>query len=353
MQNGLKNGHWSFFYSSSKLNFEGYFKKNLKEGTWTYFDEKGRSISKVLYKNGRLDSFKTYFDKKGRKTAQEYFSGGVNTGLSEYFDEMGTLSARLRGEKGHDILEKYHSNGQIKFRTVDWEGKKNDTTRVYHDNGQIKEVLVFYKNILLAVEPTFDFEGNEIENGAFANGRGKLLRYYDNGIKMSETYYSAGVKNGIAQFYYPSGQLKEAGLFTAGHKSGVWKFYSEEGELLPTEEYRKGMADVEFSEEFTSEGLKIHSTSTVPLFPDGDKGFNRFIKNKIGTTLEAYKGETLWVLIDLDEFGFVNSVDIKADYLNAETKKKVIDAFYEFPRCIPAFDHSLPAASSLSQPYRI
>ena len=349
----MKNGHWSFFFSSSKLHFEGDFKKNHKQGFWTYFDEKGRSISKVLYKNGLLDSFKIYFNRKGQKTSQELFAKGKSTGLSEFFDEQGNLSARLTKEKGYDVLQKYHANGQIKFRTIDWQGKKNDTTRVFHKNGQIKEVLVFYKNILLAVKPSYDQNGNEKDNGSFENGKGKLIRYYDNGIKMSETYYSGGVKNGIAQFYYATGQLKEAGLFTAGHKSGVWKYYSETGDLLPTEEYRKGMADIEFSEEFTLEGLQVTSVSSSPLFPGGDKGFNRYIKEKAGAFLEGHKGENIWILIDLDEFGFAQSINVKADFLDTETKQKIVESFDELPRCIPAFDNSLPTASSLSQPYRI
>lgn len=353
LKDGKKNGHWSFFYSSHKLHFQGDFKENLKHGLWTYFDEKGRVISKVLYRNGLLDSFKTYFDRKGRKTAQEHYAKGGYSGLTEFFDEEGHLSARLKNDHGFDILEKYHGNGRLKFRTIDWQGKKNDTTRVYHDNGQVKEELVFYKNILLAVKPTYNHEGTPLDNGSFENGKGRLIRYYDNGTKMSETYYSGGVKNGIAQFYHTNGKLKEAGLFNAGHKTGVWKYYNEEGELLPTEEYRKGMADIEFSEEFTSEGLQINPLASAPLFPGGERSFNKFIKDKIGTTLTDHKGENIWLLIDLDEFGFTKSINVRAPFLKDEAKKALMESFGEMPRCVPAFENSVPVPSSISQPFKI
>lgn len=66
---------------------------------------------------------------------------------------------------------------------------------------------------------------------------GLWISYYENGLKWSETVYSAGNKNGHSITFYPNGKIRYVGEYTNDDKSGEWKFYDEAGNVVKTENY--------------------------------------------------------------------------------------------------------------------
>lgn len=350
LSNGLKNGEWRFFYPNQNLHFEGGFINDKKQGAWTFFNEKGEAHTHAHFYNDEIDSLKIYFE-DGLKVSQEHFNNGAFTGISEYFYPNGTRSAYLKKGKEKTTYRSFHENGTPKFVTVDWFNKKTDTTKVYYSNGQLKERLSFYKSILLAVGETHNENGAPLKNGNFQNGKGSVIRYYDNGQPKSVANYNAGQKHGIAQFYFDNGQIKEAGMFSKGRKIGIWKYYSESGDLLESVEHRGDFLDEEFINEFSPEGLSINKTEIVALFPGGDRALNKLLKEKT-SSFENLKGTQGIFLFDLDEFGFISKIDLRNEALNDSTRLEVIKSLTELPRCIPAFEEGLPVASSLTQPFK-
>jgi len=348
VKNGLKNGKWSFYYPNQSLHFEGSFADDQKNGKWIYFNDKGVKSTEVLYKNNALDSVAIFYNNAGAKIAQEHFDNGKFTGFTEFFDHNGIISATLITEKHKTTFETFHPNGQLRFLTVNWLNKKNDTTKVYHANGQVKEVLSFYKNILLAVGESYNEDGKEVHNGDFENGKGSVIRYFDNNKISSIANYEAGLKNGIAQFYYSNGKLKEAGMFAKGRKIGVWKYYNEKGELLESKEHRAEEEDMEFHNDFSLVGLDLNKFASVPMFPGGERAFNKFAKENIAA-FDYLKNEHAIVLIRLDDLGFVENIEVRSEKLSEEICNGIAKSLANMPRCLPAFQDGISVASTLTQ----
>lgn len=331
------------------MHFQGSFEQDAKAGEWSYYNEKGNIVTKASFVKGQTEGSKTYFNKDGKPTATEFYEDGIHTGLTEFFTEEGALKARLKTGKTIRNFQAYHANGSLRFETIDWKNKKNDTTHVFYDNGNTKESLIFYKNILLSIGSTYDKDGNTVDNGTFKDGVGKVIRYYDDMKPFSVCMYRAGLKSGIGQSYYPNGQIKEAGLYSKGFKTGVWKYYKENGELEASIEHRGEVEDREFISEFSPDGLEINKQASVSEFPGGYKSFNRYLKEQFAA-IEVDKGTRITLAVDLDEYGFSSGIKVVSNSAElSETLEKTIDSF---PRCIPAFEEGTPVASSLVQVYR-
>ncbi|MFY0672615.1 MAG: hypothetical protein JXQ87_04395 [Bacteroidia bacterium] len=349
-KNGQKSGKWEFYYPNQNLHFAGEFIDDSKSGEWTFFDEKGKPITKTVFNGNSISEYKLYY-KEGLPAAREFYSKNEFNGTTEYFYETGETKAIIQKLKNKIEFKYFHKSGKLKFLTVDWKGKKNDTTKVYHNNGQLKEELSFYKNILLAVGKTYSADGQELKHGNFLNGKGTVIRYYDDGNIKSEASYKSGKKQGIAKFYHSNNQLKATGMFANGAKIGIWKYFDDNGSELESKEYRGNIEDNEFRKEFSHEGFKVEKIATTALFLDGDRGFKRYIKDHFEPN-NRLKNENVIFIFELDEFGFVKSASVRCDRLSSEVCNEIEKKLIDLPRCIPAFENGLPVASSITQPFR-
>ena len=334
------------------MHFQGAFSNNIKQGVWKYYDEKGRLTTAANFTENTLNGEKTFFDDNGTQLVTEYFEQGNFTGNTDYFSPDGSIKARMEIRNQSRTFQAYHSNGTLRFKTVDWKNKKNDTTKVYFSNGQIKEELSFYKNILLAIGTTYSADGTPINNGDFKDGAGRVIRYFDDLSPSSIAMYKAGLKNGIAQFYHANGRIESAGMFARGAKTGVWKYYSPEGELINSIEHRGDEKDDEFTRSFSPDGLAIEKRACSPEFPGGNRGFNRFLKESFDV-LDTLKGSEIIVTIELDEYGFSQALKVHSDVLDKAGCTKLAKAIKSVPRCLPAFEEGMPISSTLTQPYRL
>lgn len=86
----------------------------------------------------------------------------------------------------------------------------------YHPNGAVK------------IEGRFNDDGDR---------HGLWNSYYDNGIKWSESYYSAGNRDGHSITFFPNGAIRYVGEYKNDEKVGNWKFYDEEGNLVKEENF--------------------------------------------------------------------------------------------------------------------
>jgi antitoxin component YwqK of YwqJK toxin-antitoxin module len=66
---------------------------------------------------------------------------------------------------------------------------------------------------------------------------GLWLSYYENGIKWSEAYYSAGKRDGHNITFYPSGKIRFVGEYKDDKKTGTWTFYDETGAVTKVENF--------------------------------------------------------------------------------------------------------------------
>ncbi|MGB0430332.1 MAG: toxin-antitoxin system YwqK family antitoxin, partial [Bacteroidia bacterium] len=140
---GNKSGEWQFFYPDQSIHFKGRFTNGKKSGTWLFYNHKGKLFTKAEFANNEISNAKAFY-KNGTLIAKEHFNNGLFTGKTDYYYENGNVQATLIEKKNRSILSSFHANGNLKFITVEWKNKRNDTTKVYYSNGQIKEELSFY-----------------------------------------------------------------------------------------------------------------------------------------------------------------------------------------------------------------
>ena len=345
---GLKNGAWSFYYPNKKLHFQGNFSQDKKEGVWFYYDENQQVKTRAFYRNGLLDSQLTFYNTKGKKIYSESYKLGNKSGKISFFDDNEKLNQELINSKDKQVFNKYHPNGAKRLVTLEWKGKKNDTTYIYYANSQPKETLSFYKNLLLSIDQTHKPNGELMDNGNFENGKGLVIRYYDDLSKKSIANYVSGYKNGIAQFYHENGQIESAGLFIKGMKTGVWKYYDEKGNLFESPVHRGLIADDEFEKEFTPNETFCTQMATVPSFIGKSKDFENYIDSKWEETMPIdLIRPDMKLVCALDEFGFVLNQEIISTDLSPEDAQAFALQLKDFPRCQPAFENGLPTASSI------
>lgn len=343
-KNGQRTGLWSFYYPNKKLNLSGNFLENRKNGEWKLYSPKGILRSAVIFQNDSVSGSLDLYDKHGALTTKLFYSDGHQNGNSDwYHDER--IHHRVERIEGGKKITSFYPTGEIRSVCTEWHGKQNDTARVFYANGQTKELLVFYRNLLLNIEESWATDGSPLSKGNLVDGDGLLIRYHDNGTPKSKVFYSKGAKNGIAQFYFDNGELAEAGVYDAGRRSGIWKYYSLNGELEKELEFRKNQADIEFENEFSFNDKNLPIEDRDASFPGGSRAFYKAVKPHLDS-MEFPKKTQLWLSANVDELGFAKEGSLEVHLPNG-TKETLEFDVKELPRCIPASKGGLPVASSL------
>lgn len=79
-------------------------------------------------------------------------------------------------------------------------------------------------------------EGRQDEEG---RRQGVWKLYTQDGIELSITVYTDGIKDGHIIVRYPTGILRYSGQYSMDKRIGEWKFYDESGQLVKTENFGK------------------------------------------------------------------------------------------------------------------
>ncbi len=95
-------------------------------------------------------------------------------------------------------------------------------------NGKFTEWYPGHKQIKM--------EGRKDEEGR-RQGIWKL--YTQDGIELSITVYTDGLKDGHIIVRYPTGIVRYSGQYSMDERIGDWKFYDESGQLVKTENFDK------------------------------------------------------------------------------------------------------------------
>jgi antitoxin component YwqK of YwqJK toxin-antitoxin module len=137
----------------------------------------------------------------------------------------------------------FYPNGQLKFELhKNEQGKLDGVAKFWYDNGK-PQLTAEYANGVL---------------------NGKLLRYREDGTRLSEDLYKDGKLNGICrQFHYNDnvqsempyvndtlhghcrhyddvGMVMIEGIYEHGYYEGTWKWYNRSGQLIGKADFRRG-----------------------------------------------------------------------------------------------------------------
>lgn len=108
------------------------------------------------------------------------------------------------------------------------EHKEERPLKIEDDNGNLKEWYPGHKQLKMSGRK--DAEGK----------RTGIWRYFsEQGVELSVTVYSHGVKDGHIIVKHPNGTVYYVGEYLNGEPVGVWEFYDENGQRTQTKDYDK------------------------------------------------------------------------------------------------------------------
>ena len=95
MNNGIKNGLYSEFFSNGNKKIEGAYKEGREYGQWIEWHENGQKWYEGTYKDGKRDELWTYWYENGQKWYEITYKDGEKVGsLNEWL---------IDGEKKREI----------------------------------------------------------------------------------------------------------------------------------------------------------------------------------------------------------------------------------------------------------
>lgn len=212
-----------------------------KNGKVTIEIEKG-GVEKGKIKDGQRDGVWKTYNSKGQLIQEENFLNGKRSG------------AYLRKEDSTIITGNYTANQKngvfvtnVNGRIVSEIGYQFDTLHgKYFVDTKDKKITGTYergKKTGLRVADSIDYNRNHVlDSTNFVNGlRDGRSVIYHNGVRVSETHWEKGKRNGWCREYDPrTGQLTKSGNFVDDDKDGEWREYSE-GKLHMLHDFEKGV----------------------------------------------------------------------------------------------------------------
>ena len=129
---------------------------------------------------------------------------------------------------------------KIKKTQIESLSKKDSTSNLIVETAIAPEdgEIIIENNIYTEYYPgdknKIKFQGEQNKNG---DRNGKWLYFSEDGLELSVTNYSNGMRNGMSLVKYPNGNLHYTGEYLNDKTVGVWKTYSVEGVKTNEKDY--------------------------------------------------------------------------------------------------------------------
>jgi antitoxin component YwqK of YwqJK toxin-antitoxin module len=218
--NGMKQGHWKFFWENGNLKLDGYYQNDKKSGYFKYYDKEGNFLQIEKWENDILieDALQT---------------------------------------KQLDRKVDYHSNGKIRTVAYFYKGIPDGIRREYSPEGEVVNSYLFRNGILIG-------EGIVDDNG---QRQGEWKEFYETGALRAAGKYADSKPTGKWKYYFENGKVEIKGDYTLkGQKDGEWIWYYPNDNILSVENYAVGLLEGE-SFTLTVEG----DTLEHGLYVDGEE----------------------------------------------------------------------------------
>lgn len=182
---GFRQGVWKDFYENKMLRAEGSYLNNKREGKWTFYDSSGKIEQVGFYKNGlETGRWIRYYDNGNIHIEEDYLNGKSDGYYTEY-DETGKIivdGSFLEGEQEGKWVEEIND---FKAEGEYISGLRNGKWKYFYDNGTVL------------------FEGNYIQG----NAEGKHRYYYPDGSLKEEQFYTSGLRTKNWRKFDEKGEL--------------------------------------------------------------------------------------------------------------------------------------------------
>ncbi len=91
LENGIKSGHWHFYYPSGELSSIENYRENQLDGTIKYFDDQANLIAIEFWNLGVQQDSSIYFYPNGKVEKRGVFEDGLYEGKWKFFYNNGNL----------------------------------------------------------------------------------------------------------------------------------------------------------------------------------------------------------------------------------------------------------------------
>ena len=196
--NGKKEGKYIKYHDNNKKKYEGQFRNGVPYGTFTHYFNNGKVKAVVNFSDdGVISRTKSYY-KNGNVMAEgKYINKEKDSVWNYYLDEAG--------------------NPLISTETYDKGNLSGESITYYAESGDPAEIIMYENNLK----------------------HGRLVKYFPDGVLMTESYYLEGDPHGDFLHYHPDGSLQIRGKYYKGMQEGNWDYYNEDGTRVSEEEFSK------------------------------------------------------------------------------------------------------------------
>ena len=254
-ENGIVNGAIVLWWRLDELRGRFPYVNGKKEGKHEWFYENGKPERIAIFHEDRLDGDNSAWYADGAVHSVQHFKAGVPVGEHlEYYPESGQLAksahyddkGQFDGEQasyaptGELLTQLSYRHGKLegKFFQVLPEGYQEICT--YKDNFKEGPYTLYYP-------PNEQKVREKALEGSFAKDQrhGLFVEYGATGVKLSESLYSTGLKEGTAHFYGATGGLEASVDFHADRRHGFVTRYFPSGAIAQKTPYVADMREGE------------------------------------------------------------------------------------------------------------
>lgn len=179
---GVKNGLWTYYFPSGKIEQSGYYKTNQLSGTWNWYYPNGTLRSTENYFNGKREGIQEDYNEQGELLEKEQISYNRKEGEQFYFIgdhlEKGEMRNGLR--EGTWIYR--HGNGKRAFKGKFADGRPVGKHKYWFENGRRSTVERYKNGELNGLKIEFRKTGGIEHSSQYK--KGKLIRYDDEFIRQ-------------------------------------------------------------------------------------------------------------------------------------------------------------------------
>lgn len=254
---GKKEGKSEEYYPNGQLKGQGQYKNDLIEGEVKTWFEDGSLATQKMFKAGKLvGDQKEYFSKQELDQAGLQLSGNKRPlQLAKFFhyDEMGELDGEQKSfyPTGASHTSICYSHGVLNGMKAMWDQEGLLIEEATYDQGKLsgrffertpdgREIIYHYKDNLKeglheVYYPSHEYFGKvkalEVQ---FVQdlAEGSVIEYNEAGLKVAETPYVHGKKEGVSQIFSPRGDVMMTVSFHEDKKEGPSVQYYPSGQVF-------------------------------------------------------------------------------------------------------------------------
>ena len=271
-----KHGRYSMWYENGQIKAKGTNSYDAPYGYYVEWLEDGKMREEGTWTEDGENLIQNRWNKNGNQIitdGQGSIVGKNKEGLVVWQKEY--IGGRLEFDQKNE--HEYYDNGQVKYETGYYEGKKHGLYKNWFENGQLKKQGKYQNDNSFGRFAEWFENGQLKEQGEYRDGQyfmtnrwssngGQLVKdgngswvgrntaglevwkklyadgllskewnyeyeYFGNGELMSSKRYNDGVNDGLFATWYESGQKRSEGHWEGGKKVGKWSSWHSNGQV--------------------------------------------------------------------------------------------------------------------------